>query len=577
MFNDLVGTMPNRDPAEEQARQIIERLGLGGQIPAFNQSLPQTGGYGGPATPMPGMSQQPAYTGGLTPEQSAMVMGATDTPEQQAYGMVNRLLGSTQADAFANRDKNAAYNMISNHPALGQAQADAFMNRGTVNRQPDYYGLGAGLIPNYDEFYLKGTWGGLSSKPGPGENQNMMADRPAPNLGAGLRGWGSADPVPSTRPPVVTQQSGAGVPGWMTDDAVSRPSGIVGNAINQMLPPGWESVVNTPLQAQPSPQQAQVSPQMSPQNTGPGFFGQLGIDATNSIRQNPLNQAIDDITSGVIKTNADYQNQLANSNVPSAVAIASTGTIDTGIGASEAARGGAWGGIQGNPFYMGERPAPGHQLGYTGSFMGSSRGWTDDSEGRAWDARAARNLEINRMLGNQELGRQANATDAFRTMMNVDQRRESSLDRKEGKMWDTISKTPEGQRKGIIAKGILEGVIPQDVGKGMMVDEVLKRSTTGTRSKEGVINMPAFLAKLQSEWDPTTMDGNLLIEKLQALGVTPDMVDRYKTDPAVGAFAQRLLGPPVVRKTYGLEALGNNMSQGLSGIGSKLSRLIYGE
>ena len=538
MFNDLVGTMPNRDPAEEQARQIIERLGLGGQIPAFNQSLPQTGGYGGPATPMPGMSQQSAYTGGLTPEQSAMVMGATDNPEQQAYGMVNRLLGSTQADAFANRDKNAAYNMIANHPALGQAQADSFMNRGTVNRQPDFYGLGAGLIPNYDEFYLKGTWGGLSSKPAPGENQNMMADRPAPNLGSGLRGWGSADPVTSTRPPVVTQQSGAGVPGWMTDDAVSRPSGIVGNAISQMLPPGWESVVNTPLQAQPSPQQVQVPPQ----STGPGFFGQLGTDATNYMKQGPWNKFIDDVTSGVIKTNADYQNQLANSSVPSA------GKIDDGRGASEIARGGAWGGIQGNPFYMGERPAPGHQLGYTGSFMGSSRGWTDDSEGRAWDARAARNLEINRMLGNQDIARQANATDALRTMMNVDQRREASLDRKEGKTWEIINKTPEGQRKGLLIKGMQDGVIPPEAGKGMLIDEVLKRSITGTRSKDGVIDMPAFLAKLQAEWDPAIMDGNMLIDRFHALGITPDMIDKYKDDPAVGQFARRLLGPPVIQE-----------------------------
>jgi len=447
MLNTLIGTMPNRDPAEEQARQIIERLGLSGQIPAFNESLPQTGGYGAPATPMPGMNQQSAYTGGLTPQQSAMVMDATAQPEQQAYDMVNRLLGSTQADAFANRDKNAAYNMIANHPALGQAQADAFMNRGKVNRLGDMEGV-IGTNAQY---------------------QNGIAN--------GYTGGGDFE----------------------------------------------------------MPQQKQVATASPTDYYGLGS----GFVAANPAPEKP------------------YMND--------------------GRGASEVERGGAWGGIQGNPFYMGERPAPGHQLGYTGSFMGSSRGWTDDSEGRAWDARAARNLEINRMLGNQDIARQANATDALRTMLNVDQRREYSLDRKEGKMWDTISKTPEGQRKGIIAKGIQEGVIPQDVGRGMMVDEVLKRSTTGTRSKEGVINMPAFLAKLQSEWDPNTMDGTLLIEKLQALGVTPDMVDRYKTDPTVGAFAQRLLGPPVIKKEYGLNAVINNVPQDLSAIRSKLSRLIYGE
>lgn len=533
MFNDLVGTMPNRDPAEEQARQIIERLGLGGQIPAFNQSLPQTGGYGGPATPMPGMSQQPAYTGGLTPQQSAMVMDATAQPEQQAYGMVNRLLGSTQADAFANRDKNAAYGMIANHPALGQAQADAFMNRGTVNRQPDYYGLGAGLIPNYDEFYLNGTWGSLSRKPAPGENQNMMADRPAPNLGSGLRGWGAADPVPSTRPPVVTQQSGAGVPGWMTDDAVATPSGVVGNAIRQMLPPGFESVVNTPLQTQPAPQQ--------PQATGPGFFGQLGEAATNYLKQGPWNKFIDDVTSGVIKTNADYQSQVANANVPSA------GKIDDGRGASETARGGAWGGIQGNPFYMGERPAPGHQLGYTGSFMGSSRGWTDDSEGRAWDARAARNLEINRMLGNQELGRQANNTDLMRTMLNVEQHREASRDRATNAFWSNLEKTPAGDRAKNLRDAEARGLIPKEIAGPAIIADTVRSAARGNTDKEGkVTKLREFMAGLQSRFDPNTMDKSELIRKIQEMGIDPNEIAKLQDDPTVGSLAKSILGPPVI-------------------------------
>lgn len=484
MFNDLVGTMPNRDPAEEQARQIIERLGLGGQIPAFNQSLPQTGGYGGPATPMPyfgGRGPEIAspngtqslvdpmtprnsmQLGGLTPQQSAMVMGATGSPEQQAYGMVNRLLGSTQADAFANRDKNAAYNMISNHPALGQAQADAFMNRGTVNRQPDYYGLGAGVMSNYT----------------PPEDP--------------------AGPSYSERDLSLTKIRPRNQP----QGRFSTLDGLVGD-----LP--------TPP---PIPD----------------------INALSS-------GAVSGAAAGPIGTNAAYQAALANAGVSGAVGgINAMQLINDGRGASEAARGGAWGGIQGNPFYMGERPAPGHQLGYTGSFMGSSRGWVDDSEGRAWDARAARNLEINRMLGNQELGRQANATDALRTMLNVDQRREASMDRKEGKTWDIINKTPEGQRKGILIKGMQEGVIPQEAGKGMLVDEVLKRATTGTRSKDGVINIPAFLAKLQAEWDPAIMDGNMLIDRFHALGITPDMIDKYKDDPAVGNFAKSVLGPPKIQ------------------------------
>lgn len=487
MFNDLIGTMPNRDPAEEQARQIIERLGLSGQIPAFNASLPQTGGYGGPATPIPQMRPLGLGNmgGGLTPEQSNMVMGATANPEQQAYGMINRMLGSTQADAFANRDVNAARDMIARNPALGSSQEQRFMNAmapaiktnadyqllkansSVPSAAPtEYYGMGAGLIPNFDQL--------IGKRPGFNEESDNYVSQQTPQYS----------------PPAPPQEIERAMRAYQDKAAQVR------------LP-----------------------------NEDLGFFGQLGLDAQRAMLQERFSKPV-----------PAYGQ--AQSVTPTAM-VNDAPRVDAGLGASEAARGGAWGGIQGNPFYMGERPAPGHQLGYTGSFMGSSRGWTDDSEGRAWDARANRNMEIQRFLGNQEVAKQANATDLLRTQLNIDQRREASMDRKEGKLWDVINKTPEGQRMGLLEKGMKEGIIPEDSGKSMMIDEVLKRSVTGNKTKEGVWNIPGFLARLQSEFNPATMDGSILIDKMRAAGITPDMIAKYRNDPSVGAFAQRLLGPDV--------------------------------
>jgi len=471
------------------------------------------------------MSQQPAYTGGLTPQQSAMAMDATAQPEQQAYGMVNRLLGSTQADAFANRDKNAAYNMIANHPALGQAQADAFMNRGTVNRQPDYYGLGVGITPGYqdlkpsDEYYLNGMWSSFSKKPGADENRNMYADRPAPNLGAGRRMW--------------------------TPEEEARPSGIVGNALMQMLPPDVGDMID------PGYQEMGINKIRRPQTAAPGFFEQISTDAAAAMNQRPWNKFIDDVTA--IGTNAAYQNNVANANVPS------TGTIDDGRGASEAARGGAWGGIQGNPFYMGERPAPGHQLGYIGSFMGGSRGWTDDSEGRAWDARAARNIEINRMLGNQDIARNANATDALRTMLNVEQHREASKDRATNSFWSNLEKTPPGDRAKNLRDAEARGLIPKEIAGPAIIADTVKAAARGNTDKEGkVVKLREFLASLQSRFDPKTMDGSELIRKFQEMGIDPNQISALQDDPVVGGFAKSVLGPPVISKgliTRGVESI----------------------
>jgi len=242
---------------------------------------------------------------------------------------------------------------------------------------------------------------------------------------------------------------------------------------------------------------------------------------------------------------------------------------------AEADRGGAWGGIQGNPYFMGIRPQATNVLGYQGSFMGGSRGYTDDSAGQAWDQAANRNVEIQRMLGNQAVARQSNANDMMRTMMAVDQRRENSRLMAQGRFDKLLGDTQPGKRQALIDAGEREGNLTAEAAATERVRDAMAGAMSGNVSKEGVINVPGFLTGLQRNFDANRMSRDDLIERIRTAGITPDMIDRYKDDPAVGAFARSLLGAPVIRNTRGWEALVGKTKQGLSEIGDKLSKFIY--
>ena len=212
--------------------------------------------------------------------------------------------------------------------------------------------------------------------------------------------------------------------------------------------------------------------------------------------------------------------------------------------AAEAERGGAWGGIQGNPYFMGIRPQATNVLGYQGSFMGGSRGYTDDSAGQAWDQAANRNVEIQRMLGNQAVARQSNANDMMRTMMAVDQRRENSRMMGQSRFDQLLGKTAKGKRGELADTGEREGFLSPDAAGSMRIEDAMYNSLAGNANK-GVVNIPGFLAGLQKNFDPKRMDINGLVEQLKAAGIDPNSIRQYADDPNVGAFAKSLLGPDV--------------------------------
>lgn len=213
------------------------------------------------------------------------------------------------------------------------------------------------------------------------------------------------------------------------------------------------------------------------------LIGQMGLNG-GAMNYQP------DGMDGVIGSNADYQNKIANATVRGAnplpqmmpelggmgggLTSEQSNAIQnaTGFGtarasaAAEADRGGAWGGIQGNPYFMGIRPQATNVLGYQGSFMGGSRGYTDDSAGQAWDQAANRNVEIQRMLGNQAIARQSNANEMYKLgIMSND--RQAAIDAKTESDIEhdiiAISKLPPGpMRDAAMARARSRSKMPMD-------------------------------------------------------------------------------------------------------------------
>jgi hypothetical protein len=208
--------------------------------------------------------------------------------------------------------------------------------------------------------------------------------------------------------------------------------------------------------------------------------------------------------------------------------------------AAEAERGGAWGGIQGNPYFMGIRPQATNVLGYQGSFMGGSRGYTDDSAGQAWDQAANRNVEIQRMLGNQNIARQSNANELARFGIMSQDRQDAIKQRENAKTLDIINKTQPGDRIGMYGKAITDGALPYDIGMGMAADDAISRALRA-KIKEGKLHdLDGFLRDIEPFVKDKWVTGDKVIDTLKKMGVEPSKLK------GKGSFAESLLGPEVI-------------------------------
>lgn len=214
-------------------------------------------------------------------------------------------------------------------------------------------------------------------------------------------------------------------------------------------------------------------------------------------------------------------------------------------------------GLQPSPFMVKDsfmENGPIHTLGYSSRHGISSP--TVDYSGMAQRAGIDRhNMEISRMLGNQDIARESNKTDMMRTMMGVQQRNDAAKANAENRYMSILGKVPEGKRTPYIEEGLAAGHLDRTVSQDMLQNEMLARAKAAAKTGSGV-DLRKFLGSLSTEFDHNKTSRSDLIQKLQQMGYTADQIDAYKNDPQVGRFAQSLLGPRENFETYGLSAIG---------------------
>jgi hypothetical protein len=233
---------------------------------------------------------------------------------------------------------------------------------------------------------------------------------------------------------------------------------------------------------------------------------------------------------------------------------------------AEAERGGAWGGMPLQPF-VSERPMPGHTLGYQGSFMGGSRGYSNDDAGQQWDAMQRQRLGMSEIEGRNQRARESAAMDMARFGLASQDRQEAIKQRQQAKIMDILKTLPEGKRLPFIQQGMHDGGLDKDVGSAMLIPEVIKGSAQGAMKDGKLSDLRAFLGNLQQRYDPKTMDGNELIQALQGMNIDPNKVKEYVNDPQIGKFAQSLLGPDVIQQTRGFGPIWDSTKNAASRVG----------
>lgn len=202
-------------------------------------------------------------------------------------------------------------------------------------------------------------------------------------------------------------------------------------------------------------------------------------------------------------------------------------------------------GLTASPFMVGSNLTeydPVHVLGYS-SRHGTSMPTTDYTGVMNRNSRIRHNLEMSRLLGQQDIARSANENDLMRTMLGIQQRDEAARGREEGKFWHNLENVPEGSRTPIIQSGVSRGLIGKEISDNLLNRDILSRAKLRAKSDSG-IDMARFLGSISSEFDPNKQSRADLIQKIQQMGFTANQIAEYEDDPQVGAFVKSLLNPP---------------------------------
>lgn len=209
-----------------------------------------------------------------------------------------------------------------------------------------------------------------------------------------------------------------------------------------------------------------------------------------------------------------------------------------------------WNGSQASPYaaldnFMSRDPV--HTLGVNGFRTGSSNASVDYSGPMQRQQAIRNNMDIEAMLGRQDIARGANQLDAMRFMLASQDRQDAVRQRRQHDFDVQFSHLLPGQRTPFIEEASRNGILSPEAGSNLLHDDlfdVAKKAAGGldptTGRPKDIDKMVGVLAQAYSTGKYNKFD---VIRRLQSLGITGNYLDKYVSDPAMKPFVDALTVP----------------------------------
>lgn len=219
-------------------------------------------------------------------------------------------------------------------------------------------------------------------------------------------------------------------------------------------------------------------------------------------------------------------------------------------------------GMSASPFqvkdsFMADSPI--HTLGYS-SRHGISAPSVDYS-GMAQRAGVDRhNMDMSRMLGNQESMRHSQALDLQKMMLMSSDRQAAIRQRSQGNYDRTLQQLPVGGRRTHIDEGERQGDITPEAAQAQRLEDAIDAGYIAAGGQDSATKRPrsleGFLRGASARFDPNKMSRAEFISRLMGMGYTAGDVDALKRKPGLEQFVPSLLGQPKVNNLSSIDIYG---------------------
>lgn len=209
-----------------------------------------------------------------------------------------------------------------------------------------------------------------------------------------------------------------------------------------------------------------------------------------------------------------------------------------------------WNGSQASPYaaldnFMSRDPV--HTLGVNGFRTGSSNASVDYSGPMQRQRTIRNNMDMEAMLGRQDIARNANQLDAMRFMLASQDRQDAIRQRRLHDFSAQFPRIPIGQRGPWIAEAEGNGIIDPKVASDLRHDDlfsIAERASGGIdRETLRPKDTDKFFRELARGFTSGKYDKFEVIRRLQGMGITANSMDYLAKDPATKPFIDAISQP----------------------------------